>query len=117
VLGAAYGAFWSLQAPLIRDRFGTKAFGKVCVALSTALPIASVALAKEMASTVYKSHSPPHSTTCVGHQCFRTSFLVCAVLCGFSSLVACVIWHRYRPYYTAEAKLQRTARVPSKADP
>jgi hypothetical protein len=41
-----------------------------------------------LASSIYEAHTPPGSTECVGRECYFASFLVCAVLIGFSGLMS-----------------------------
>lgn len=96
---AAYGSYWCVMPAVVKERFGTRAFGAINSVLSLGAAIGSYFMAKELFSLVYQSHVPAHETKCLGRQCFWLSNVVSAVLTAVSLVVAIVIWYRMRSLY------------------
>lgn len=92
VTGLSYGAYWSLGPCLLKDVFGTRAIGFLYGVVGLSFAGSSFGLSRQLTASVYKAHSPKGSSTCVGKECFRTTFAVCALCSAVASALSVVLW-------------------------
>lgn len=104
--GLSFGAWWSLGPALVADRFGERAFASIYGLSSIASGFASFLLSTLLAGRLYEARAdvpapgpPGEPAMCIGHSCFRDTFLA---LGGLALLAACLsVWLavKMRPLY------------------
>jgi MFS family permease len=97
--GASYGGFFTLTPALLAERFGSRSFGSVYSISGLGSALSSYIFSVILAADVYNRHSTDGGRTCIGTDCYRTTFIVLAALCGLAILLAFVIRHRTRLLY------------------
>lgn len=108
--GLSFGMVWPLLVLCVGDLFGTTTLGANYMFYDGfTSAIGTVLLSKVLTQAVYEAHSVPiapmhhardHVRACVGSACFRTTFIVIAVMAvtcvGASMGVVALTLHRYR---------------------
>jgi hypothetical protein len=56
-----------------------------------------------MASDVYQSHTASDSNQCFGHDCFRTTYVVCFVVSCVNAAIVAFMWLRIARRHRREA--------------
>ena len=95
-----------MTPPLVAERFGSRSFAALNALCNLATALGSFVLNAQLSARLYQSHIPEGGgTTCLGKDCFQTTFLILAALCvvgGFSTLF---LSHRLRGLYDAQGKV------------
>lgn len=102
--GASYGMFWSLGPALISDRFGQANFASIYSLSSVSTGLASYLLSAIMAGALYQAHTPAGSTTCLGAECYKTTFIILAGMCGAGTLSALLLAYRLKGLYGPDGR-------------
>lgn len=92
--GAAYGGLMASTPAVIGEAFGRTYFGTNWAAVRAAPALGSALLATVIASVVYRSHASINGEgdeSCLGQECFRTTFGVCAGVSAISTVCAGIL--------------------------
>ena len=111
--GGAYGCISTVHPLVSADRFGTDHIGAIYATICTANGFGSYLLANTLASRVYAKHNVPghqvcHTSSrgiscdCLGPDCYATTHVVCAALCGVAGLCCVALVRRAQSWGTAE---------------
>jgi MFS family permease len=112
LVGLAHGAHWTLMVATSSELFGLKHFGALYNTLSISATVGSYLLSVKLAGYIYdrqvaaiqaaalatgKILTGPQK--CIGPQCFRSTFLVMAGVCGLGCLaLSCLVAHTRKVY-------------------
>ncbi|CAL1353601.1 unnamed protein product [Linum trigynum] len=100
LIGVCYGILYSVMVPIVSELFGLKHFGVIYNFVLLGNPVGALLFSGGLAGTMYDVEaSKQGSSTCVGHECFRVTFLVLAAICGFGTLLSIILTIRIRPVY------------------
>ncbi|XP_044496252.1 protein NUCLEAR FUSION DEFECTIVE 4-like [Mangifera indica] len=100
LLGVCYGIIYSLMVPTASELFGLKHFGIIYNFLALGNPIGALLFSGILAGYVYDAEAAKQgSSTCLGAECFRLTFLVLAGLCGLGTILSTILTIRIRPVY------------------
>ncbi|MQL83095.1 hypothetical protein Taro_015589 [Colocasia esculenta] len=107
LLGFCYGVQICIMVPTASELFGLKHFGVIYNFLSLGNPIGAFLFSGLLAGYVYDREAARQrrglqdapSSSCLGPDCFRVTFLVLAAVCGFGCLLSLVLTVRIRPVY------------------
>ena len=91
----------ALNPMLASEVFGQKYMGAHYATLSVAMAAASYILATKVASSNYVAHSATGSNKCYGHDCFRATMLLCAILSATAALASVGLGFRTQARYNA----------------
>ncbi|CAM6065747.1 unnamed protein product [Sphagnum tenellum] len=120
LVGLAHGAHWTLMVATSSELFGLKHFGALYNTLSISATVGSYLLSVKLAGYIYdrqlatiqaaalatgKILTGPQK--CIGPQCFRSTFLVMAGVCGLGCLALSCLVARTRKVYKDLYKLQQ----------
>ncbi|TYK29592.1 protein NUCLEAR FUSION DEFECTIVE 4 [Cucumis melo var. makuwa] len=98
--GISYGVLYSMMVPLASEIFGLKNFGVIFNFMQLGNPIGAVLFSVLLTSTLYdKEAAMQGSITCIGQQCFRTTFFILSGVAGLGSIVSLILTIRLRPVY------------------
>eukprot|EP00877_Chromochloris_zofingiensis_P006206 jgi/Chrzof1/1839/Cz10g23080.t1 len=100
--GLALGAHWTLVPAIISDLFGVQHFAANYTFYQFAPAIGGLSFGTVLAGWVYDvhaEHAESGHTTCTGPECFKTTFLILAVLCGLGTVAAARITFSTRGLY------------------
>lgn len=95
--GIIYGGFWTTVPMIMAELFGLKHLGANYKIMCFAEAIGYLLIGRLLAAHIYEKHAPAGSTTCLGQQCFRETFLIAAELCATGALASTVLWYRTPP--------------------
>lgn len=130
LVGLAHGAHWTLMVATSSELFGLKNFGALYNTLSISATVGSYLLSVKLAGYIYDQQvasllaaavaegqvlTGPQK--CVGPQCFRSTFLVMASVCGFGCLALIRLIARTRKVYMDMYKVQQAKDVLAKGIP
>eukprot|EP00877_Chromochloris_zofingiensis_P001891 jgi/Chrzof1/11702/Cz06g06050.t1 len=100
--GLALGAHWTLVPAIISDLFGVQHFAANYTFYQFAPAIGGFSFGTVLAGwqyDVHAEHAASGHTTCTGPECFKTTFLILAVLCGLGTIAAARITFSTRGLY------------------
>lgn len=98
--------FWSMTPPLVAERFGSRSFAALNALCNLATALGSFALNAQLAARVYQAHIPAGGgTTCLGAQCFQTTFGVLAALCVLGGCSTLFLAYRLRGLYDERGRV------------
>ncbi|KAH7405233.1 hypothetical protein KP509_15G061900 [Ceratopteris richardii] len=122
--GMCFGAQWPLISAIISELFGLKYYATLFNVGSAASPLGTYFLNVRVAGHLYdreasRQHSalllttgsgsaasPPTSTAgelkCMGHECFKRTFVIMAVVSLFASFVSSILVFRTRKFYSQD---------------
>jgi MFS family permease len=89
-VGAAYGGLWSIMPIIVSDNYGATNFAMNFGWIACA-PGGGSALFNHFTGVFYERHVEEGSNACVGPQCYRDAFIMCAVAAGVATLLAVMI--------------------------
>ncbi|CAH2059444.1 unnamed protein product [Thlaspi arvense] len=101
LVGLAYGSQWSLMPTITSEIFGILHMGTIFYTISIASPIGSYIFSVKVIGYFYDKVDSEDDHSCYGNHCFRTSFMIMAVMALLGSLVALVLFLRTRKFYAA----------------
>ncbi|XP_050381702.1 protein NUCLEAR FUSION DEFECTIVE 4 [Argentina anserina] len=100
LLGICYGVHYSMMVPTVSELFGLKNFGINYGFMLIGNPIGAVLFSVLLAGNLYDAEAAIQGTsTCVGADCFRITFLVLAGVCGLGTILGIILTVRVRPVY------------------
>ncbi|XP_022777116.1 protein NUCLEAR FUSION DEFECTIVE 4-like isoform X2 [Durio zibethinus] len=100
LLGVCYGFQYSLMVPTASELFGLKHFGIIYNFMLMGNPVGALLFSGLLAGYVYDAEAAKQgSSTCLGPDCFRLTFLVLAGICGLGSILSIFLTIRIRPVY------------------
>ena len=111
--GLAFGAYWSLLPSLASEFFGLDNFASIYTMLQLAPAGGGYGMGAVLVGHLYQAairrHDDPDAgTTCIGHDCFQTAFIV---ISGMAALATCIsgwLFARTLHIYRAEALALRS---------
>ncbi|KAJ9189974.1 hypothetical protein P3X46_001215 [Hevea brasiliensis] len=100
MIGVCYGILYSIMVPTASELFGLKHFGIIYAFMLLGNPIGALVLSGLLAGYVYDAEATKQgSSTCVGPDCFKVTFLVLAGICGLGTILSIILTVRLRPVY------------------
>jgi len=109
ILGVCYGAQWSLMPAITSELFGLRYFGTLYNTIAISSPVAAYVLSVQVAGYFYdreaqkqqhlEAISRDDPLLCYGPSCFRTTFIILAVVCAFGCGVCMWLLVRTRRFY------------------
>ncbi|KAK3219237.1 hypothetical protein Dsin_013207 [Dipteronia sinensis] len=100
LLGVCYGIIYSLLVPTASELFGLKHFGIIYNFMLLGNPIGALLFSALLAGHVYDAEAAKQgSSSCLGAECFRLTFLILAGVCGLGSILSIILTVRIRPVY------------------
>ncbi|KAL3840725.1 hypothetical protein ACJIZ3_025316 [Penstemon smallii] len=100
LLGICYGVQFSIMVPTASELFGLKNFGMVFNFMSLGNPLGAYLFSSLLAGFLYDIEAAKQqSSTCLGPNCFRLTFLILAGVCGVGTMLSIVLTLRIRPVY------------------
>lgn len=100
LLGVCYGFQYNLMVPTASELFGLRHFGIIYNFILLGNPVGALLFSGLLAGYVYDAEaSKQGSSTCLGAECFRLTFLFLAGMCGLGTILSLVLTIRIRPVY------------------
>ncbi|XVF86379.1 hypothetical protein PTKIN_Ptkin18bG0035100 [Pterospermum kingtungense] len=100
LLGVCYGFQYNLMVPTASELFGLRHFGIIYSFMLIGNPVGALLFSGLLAGYVYDAEAAKQgSSTCLGAECFRLTFLFLAGMCGLGSILSIVLTIRIRPVY------------------
>ncbi|KAG8082581.1 hypothetical protein GUJ93_ZPchr0014g47286 [Zizania palustris] len=105
LLGICYGVQFAVMIPTVSELFGLKDFGLMYNFMLLVNPLGAFFFSVLLAGYIYdKEAAKQHpgvleSSTCLGPDCFRLTFYVCAIVCCCGTLVSVLFIARIKPVY------------------
>lgn len=100
LLGICYGVQYSIMVPTASEIFGLRHFGIIYNSMALGNPIGAVLFSALLAGYIYDTEAAKQgSSTCLGPNCFRLTFLILAGLSGLGTIVSIILTIRVRPVY------------------
>ncbi|KAI8565689.1 hypothetical protein RHMOL_Rhmol03G0280400 [Rhododendron molle] len=100
VLGICYGVQFSIMVPTASELFGLKNFGIFFNVMSLGNPLGALIFSGLLAGFVYDNEvAKQHSSSCLGPNCFRLTFLVLSGVCALGTVLSVVLTKRIKPVY------------------
>ncbi|GLJ25050.1 hypothetical protein SUGI_0479390 [Cryptomeria japonica] len=119
-IGFSFGAQWPILLAVISELFGLKYYATLYNFGAAASPLGSYLLSVRVAGALYDKEArkqnfsesllqaalapaPAHNKlTCVGHECFRLSFIIMTVVTLFGALISGILVFRTRKFYRSD---------------
>ncbi|XP_050232311.1 protein NUCLEAR FUSION DEFECTIVE 4 [Mercurialis annua] len=100
LIGVAYGILYSVMVPTASELFGLKHFGIIYTTMLLGNPAGALLFSGLLAGHVYDAEAAKQgSSTCIGVDCFKLTFLALASLCGLGTILSVILTVRIRPVY------------------
>ncbi|GMI73115.1 hypothetical protein like AT1G80530 [Hibiscus trionum] len=100
LIGVCYGFLYSLMVPTASELFGLKHFGIIYNFILMGNPVGALLFSGLLAGYVYDVEAAKQgSSTCLGPECFRLTFLVLAGICSLGTILSIFLTIRIRPVY------------------
>ncbi|CAK7356970.1 unnamed protein product [Dovyalis caffra] len=100
LLGICYGILYAIMVPTVSELFGLKHFGLIYSFMGLGNPIGALLFSGMLAGYEYDEEAAKQgSSTCVGLNCFKVTFLFLAGICGLGSILSIILTVRLRPVY------------------
>lgn len=100
LLGICYGVQYSIMVPTVSEIFGLEHFGINYGFMLIGNPVGAVLFSVLLAGNLYDTEAAKQGTsTCIGADCFRITFLVLAGVCGLGTILSIILTVRVRPVY------------------
>ncbi|KAF5726957.1 protein NUCLEAR FUSION DEFECTIVE 4 [Tripterygium wilfordii] len=100
LLGFCYGVQYAVMVPTVSEIFGLRHFGVIYNFMGLGNPIGALLFSGILAGYVYDAEAAAQgSSTCLGPNCFRLTFLVLAGICGLGTILSIILTIRIRPVY------------------
>lgn len=100
LLGICYGFQFSIMVPTASELFGLKNFGMIFNFMSLGNPLGAYLFSNLLAGFLYDNEAERQSSsTCLGPNCFRLTFIVLAGVCVIGTILSMVLTVRIRPVY------------------
>uniref|UniRef100_A0A0D9ZMT2 Uncharacterized protein n=1 Tax=Oryza glumipatula TaxID=40148 RepID=A0A0D9ZMT2_9ORYZ len=104
-LGICYGVQFAVMIPTVSELFGLKDFGLMYNFMLLVNPLGAFFFSALLAGYIYDKEAAKQQpgvlepSTCLGPDCFRLTFYVCAIVCCCGTLVSVVFIARIKPVY------------------
>lgn len=102
VIGICTGAITSIAVSITTDLFGPKNFGVNHNILVINIPLGSFVFG-DLAALLYKRKADSkgdYNGSCMGMNCYQTSFIIWGSLCSFGTLLALTLHARTKKFYS-----------------
>ncbi|KAI9397368.1 hypothetical protein POPTR_003G012300v4 [Populus trichocarpa] len=100
LLGISYGILYAVMVPTASELFGLRHFGLIYNVLLLGNPVGALLFSGILAGYVYDAETARQgSSTCLGPDCFKITFLALAGFCGLGTVVSIILTVRIRPVY------------------
>lgn len=100
LLGICYGVQFGIMIPTSSELFGLKSFGIIFNFMQLGNPIGALLFSGLLAGHVYDTEAAKQqSSSCLGPNCFRLTFLFLAGACGLGTILSIILTIRIRPVY------------------
>ncbi|GLJ51528.1 hypothetical protein SUGI_1095200 [Cryptomeria japonica] len=112
-IGFSFGAQWPVLLAIISELFGLKYYATLYNFGAAASPVGSYLLSVKVAGALYDREArkqlllqAPNSShnilTCMGHECFRLSFIIMTFVSLFGALISAILVVRTRKFYRSD---------------
>lgn len=113
--GIAFGAHWTLMPALVSEIFGLDSFASIYTMMQLSPAIGGYAFGAGLVWSLYRAalhrHGLPDTGICIGHDCFKASFLIMSAIAGLAACLGMWLVYRtlkiYRDEVAALKQLQR----------
>uniref|UniRef100_A0A6N2KTL2 Uncharacterized protein n=1 Tax=Salix viminalis TaxID=40686 RepID=A0A6N2KTL2_SALVM len=100
LLGICYGILYAVMVPTASELFGLRHFGVIYNCLLLGNPIGALLFSGILAGYIYDAEAARQgSSTCVGPDCFKVTFLALAGCCGLGTVMSIILTVRIWPVY------------------
>ncbi|KAL6558299.1 hypothetical protein OROMI_018649 [Orobanche minor] len=100
LLGICYGFQFSIMVPTASELFGLKNFGMFFNFMCLGNPLGAYLFSGLLAGFLYDNEAArQHSSTCLGPNCFRLTFIVLSGVCVVGAMLSTVLTVRLIPVY------------------
>ncbi|CAK7356971.1 unnamed protein product [Dovyalis caffra] len=100
LLGISYGILYSVMVPTASELFGLRHFGVIYNFMLLGNPVGALLFSGLLAGYVYDAEAARQgSSTCLGPDCFKVTFLALAGVCGLGTILSIILTVRVRPVY------------------
>ncbi|KAJ6389649.1 hypothetical protein OIU77_027884 [Salix suchowensis] len=100
LLGICYGILYAVMVPTASELFGLRHFGVIYNCLLLGNPVGALLFSGILAGYIYDAEAARQgSSTCVGPDCFKVTFLALAGCCGLGSIMSIILTVRIWPVY------------------
>ncbi|KAH8514614.1 hypothetical protein H0E87_007444 [Populus deltoides] len=100
LLGISYGILYAVMVPTASELFGLRHFGLIYNVLLLGNPVGALLFSGILAGYVYDAETARQgSSTCLGPDCFKITFLALAAFCGLGTVVSIILTVRIWPVY------------------
>ncbi|KAM7253824.1 hypothetical protein ACFE04_031506 [Oxalis oulophora] len=100
LIGVCFGVLYVTMVPTVSELFGLRNFGLIYNFMLIGNPIGALIFSGLLAGYVYDAEALKQGTsTCVGPDCFRLTFLILAGMCGLGTILSIILTLRIRPVY------------------
>lgn len=111
--GLAFGAYWSLLPSLASEFFGLDNFASIYTMLQLAPAGGGYGMGAVLVGHLYQAairrHDDPDAgTTCIGHDCFQTAFLIISGMAGLATCISGWLFVRTLSIYRKEVLALRS---------
>mmetsp|Transcript_61847 Transcript_61847/g.114821 ORF Transcript_61847/g.114821 Transcript_61847/m.114821 type:complete len:671 (+) Transcript_61847:48-2060(+) len=93
LVGLSFGAFYTVFPPVVKEMYGARNYGKILMTQLCCQAVAALTVSLVLLPLLYR-HAAGDETVCVGAWCFRTSFLILAVISKVAVLAAWLLQRR-----------------------
>ena len=100
LLGICYGILYAVMVPTASELFGLRHFGVIYNCLLLGNPVGALLFSGILAGYIYDAEAARQgSSTCVGPDCFKVTFLALAGCCGLGTVMSIILTVRIWPVY------------------
>lgn len=100
LLGISYGILYAVMVPTASELFGLRHFGLIYNVLLLGNPVGALLFSGILAGYVYDAETARQgSSTCLGPDCFKITFLALAGFCGLGTVMSIILTVRIWPVY------------------
>ncbi|KAJ6932386.1 hypothetical protein NC651_007966 [Populus alba x Populus x berolinensis] len=100
LLGISYGILYAVMVPTASELFGLRHFGLIYNFLLLGNPVGALLFSGTLAGYVYDAETARQgSSTCLGPDCFKVTFLALAGFCGLGTVISIILTVRIWPVY------------------
>lgn len=112
--GFAFGGMQGIAPAITSELFGLENFATNYAIIQAGPALGSYSMATVLAGAMYSwamDHDHQHGNFCSGPTCFRYTFLLVALLCTLTTILATVVWARSRESYKQVIKIMMAERM------
>ncbi|KAI3987198.1 hypothetical protein MKX01_031682 [Papaver californicum] len=106
IIGLCIGSFTSISVSATTELFGTKNFSINHNIVVSNIPIGSFVFGTCAALLYEKKKKSDHMNTCMGTECYRTTFIIWGCISLLGAILAFVLYLRTRKFYQHKQQLR-----------